>query len=256
MRPYLLAFLCLACPGLSLVAQQTSKPVDPDPGTWYFTSGGEWIFSAPMLDVQGGTPGSIAQPVQSGDQGAVVRWAPFFNAQGVGNYDFSKSVGMFVGLAIRNVGFIYAVPNDSLDRRYKFRTYNVGVPIGLKFGRMNGGLFFLGYEPELVLHYKEKKFQDERKDRFSVWFSDRTDLFTHSVMAGFQFGNGACLKVKYYLNNFHNTSFEETVDGVRVRPYAGLNANVLYVSIGFGLFKKESYDIPGITPGEQRASRF
>ena len=216
-------------PVLALLVTTGLRAQDaPATRSWYLTGGGEWIFSTAVLDVNGN------------DQGAIIRFSPVFNAQGVANYDFSSKAGMFMGLSVRNVGFIYDVPNDSLGRRYKYRTYNVGVPIGLKVGSMKNGLLFVGYEPELVLNYKEKRFEnDDKEDKFDVWFGDRTDLFAQSVMAGFQFSNGACLKVKYYFTNFHNKDYQE---GDGTKPYDGLNANVLYVSLGFGLFKQETYD--------------
>jgi len=234
---------------LDLSAQSAPLAPMPPPGKWYMTSGGEWIFSTAVLDVR--TPGPNGTE-SSSDQGSIIRFSPFFNAQATANRDFSGHAGMFAGLSIRNVGFIYDQPDTNL--RFKYRTYNVGVPLGLKFGKMNGGLFFLGYEPELVINYKEKKFANEKKeDKFNVWFSDRTDLFTHSFMAGVQFGNGACLKVKYYITNFHNTDYVEQRDGISYKPYAGLNANVLYVSLAFNLFKYERYELPTNTPREQHA---
>jgi hypothetical protein len=241
--------LLLFAAGLSALAS-FSQSSGVTPGKWYMTGGGEWIFSTALLDVRlpaanGGTTTS--------DKGSIIRFSPVFNAQGVANYDFSSKAGMFLGLSIRNVGFIYDVPIDSLNLRYKFRTYNLGIPIGFKVGNMNGGLFFFGYEPELVLNYKEKRFEnEEKKEKFNVWFSDRTDLFAQSFMAGFQFANGACLKVKYYFTNFHNQDFteSETANGsvVVTRPYDGFNANVLYVSLGFGLFKVEDYGLSGGAP--------
>ena len=191
---------------------------------WYFTSGGEWIFSSAILDVNGS------------DEGAIVRFSPFFNAQGLANYDFSDNAGVFTGLAVRNVGFIYDVPDTAL--RFKFRTYNIGVPLGFKVGSMNGTLFFAGYEIELPINYKEKRFENEKKeDKFNVWFSDRNEPFYQSVMAGMQFKFGTGIKFKYYLTNFHNEDFEEEKDGVTYKPYDGLKSNVIYVSLSFAMFK-------------------
>jgi hypothetical protein len=195
------------------------------PGTKevYWTGSGEWIFSAPILDVNGS------------DQGAVVRFSGFFNVQSMLNYDLSNSFGLFTGLSIRNQGFIYQVPDTSL--RYKFRTYNVGIPVGIKLGNMNKNLVYLGYEIELPFNYKEKRFENEKKeDKFNVWFSDRNAPFYQSVFLGFQGPGSTSLTVRYYLTNFHNPDFEETKDGVTYKPYDGLNANLLTVSLGFGLF--------------------
>ncbi|MCB0787362.1 MAG: hypothetical protein KDB88_05655 [Flavobacteriales bacterium] len=208
---------------------------------WYVTSGGEWIFSVPILDVAGN------------DQGGIVRFSPVVNAQFNFNYDFGKSAGLFTGLAVRNVGFIYQVPDTTI--RKKFRTYNLGVPVGLKFGNMNSTLFFLGYELELPINYKEKTFENERKtDKFNVWFSDRNESFMQAVFAGVQFKYGTALKFKYYLSNFHNKEFSENVDGVNSKPYAALNANVFYVSLSYALFRNSKFTYStGGTPASPQA---
>ena len=207
-----------------LRAQEASViTATPPIKTLYTSNGGEWIFSTPILDVDGS------------DRGAVIRFSPFFNAQWYGNYDLNEHVGLFLGLSIRNQGFIYQVPDTSI--RYKFRTYNVWLPVGFKLGNMNKTLVYFGYELEMPFNYKEKLFENEKKeDKFNVWFSDRTEPFFQSVFVGFQGPYGATLTVRYYLTNFHNKDFTETVDGVEVKPYAGLNSNVLAISIGYALF--------------------
>jgi hypothetical protein len=199
------------------------KWTEPPVKDWYLTSSGEWIFSMPILDVGGSS------------KGAVVRFSPFFNVQGLANYDLNKHFGIFTGLTVRNLGFIYDVPDSPV--RYKFRTYNVGIPVGIKVGTMNKALVFVGYELELPFNYKEKRFENEKKeDKFDVWLSNRNELLFHSLMLGVQGPHGTTIKFKYYLNNFHNTDFTETVDGVETKPYQGLNANIFYVSLAFDLF--------------------
>ncbi|MFT3885776.1 MAG: hypothetical protein QM724_10190 [Flavobacteriales bacterium] len=196
---------------------------DPSLNAWYLTSSGEWIFSMPVLDVNGS------------DKGSIVRFAPFFNLRAMANYDITPHFGFFTGLTVRNLGFIYDVPGS--PDRFKFRTYNVGIPVGLKVGRMNRGLLFAGYELELPFNYKEKHFvNDDRVDRFNSWLSDRNERLFHSVMLGLQGVHGTTITVKYYLSNFHNTGFTEVKDGVEVKPYAGLNAHILYVSLAVDLF--------------------
>lgn len=225
----LMAALLAACP-LAASAQSggTLERKEPPVHDWYLTSGGEWIFSMPILDVNGN------------DKGSVVRFSPFFNLQGLANYDLSPHFGVFTGLTVRNLGFIYDVPDSEL--RYKFRTYNVGVPVGIKVGRMNHALVFVGYELELPFNYKEKRFANEKKeDKFDAWFSSRNEMLFHSVMLGLQGPRGTTIKFKYYLSNFHNTDFTETVNGVETKPYAGLKANILYVSLAFDLFDGERF---------------
>ncbi|MBK9420109.1 MAG: hypothetical protein IPN44_03540 [Flavobacteriales bacterium] len=220
----LLAFIPVLLFTTALRAQ-SEQPAAPS--KVYFSGSGELIFSAPILDVNGS------------DKGSVVRFSPFFNVQSILNMDVSEHVGFFTGLGLRNQGFIYQVPDTNI--RYKFRTYNIGIPVGMKIGTMNKELVYFGYELELPFNYKEKKFIDgDREDRFDVWFGDRTERLFHSVFLGFQGPYGSNLTIRYYLNNFHNTAFKETKDGVTTTPYAGMKENIIAVSLGFGLFDKDS----------------
>lgn len=221
----------LSGPSASAQTPSTPPPSDPGPKEWYVTGSGEWIFSVPVLDVNGNS------------EGAVVRFSPFFNLQSRVNYDLGHHFGLFTGLSLRNLGFIYDVPDTNL--RYKFRTYTVGVPVGIKVGNMNNALVFLGYELELPINYKEKRFVNgEKDDKFDAWISSRTEPVFHSVMLGLQGPRGTTLTFKYYLTNFHNTDFTEKVDGVEVKPYAGLNANIFYVSLAYQLFDGEEFTGP------------
>ena len=48
---------------------------------------------------------------------------------------------------------------------YKFRTYNLGIPIGeLKSVILDDKFLFLGYELEIPIHYKQKTFINEDKE--------------------------------------------------------------------------------------------
>lgn len=198
----------------------------PRPGQVYPTSGAEWQFSVPVLDVAGN------------DRGAVVRFTPFVNMQGLVHFDTSERFGIFMGLSLRNHGFIYADPTS--DLRYKFRTYNAGLPIGIKFGRMHNVLLYGGYLMELPFHYQEKRFLNEKRDdRFGVWLSGRNEPLHHGVFIGLQSTRSVNFTLRYQLNNFHAKDFTETVDGVEIRPYAALDARVITFAIGFGLYNGE-----------------
>ena len=69
----------------------------------YATGGLEMIFSFAQTDNNGTTGGNI------------MRWAPVFNVQVFGNADFGKHFGLIFGGAIRNVGFIYQVPDTNIN---------------------------------------------------------------------------------------------------------------------------------------------
>lgn len=203
-------------------------------GSFYTTSGGEMIFSFASIDDAGSETGNI------------MRWSPVFNFQNLANYDFGKNFGFFTGINIRNVGFIYdnyQYPGTENTVKKKFRNYTAGIPLGIKIGDLGKLFVYGGYEIEFPFNYKEKTFDNERKtDKFNVWFSKRVPSVYHTFLVGIQFPYGGNLKFKYYLTNFHNKDFTETLDdGTVVKPYGTLNANVFYISLNFNLFKNDHF---------------
>ena len=190
----------------------------------YTTSGGEIIFSFAGIEQDGNEKGSI------------LRFAPVLNIQSFVNFDISDYTGFYVGLGIRNLGFIY---DQDQDIRKKFRTYNLGIPVGIKVGNLEKTFGYVGYELGIPFQYKEKTFISEKKEKFTVWFSDRVPTLNHSLIVGIQFPYGINLKFKYYFNEFFNRDFEEldSQTGIRTKPYEGLKVHVMYVSVAFNLFK-------------------
>lgn len=190
----------------------------------YFTSGTEFIFSWASID-NNGTDGNN-----------VMRFAGFLHLQGMYNYDFNNSIGLFTGIALRNIGFIENGPKSGLKKKY--RTYNVGIPIGFKVGAMGKTHLYAGYEIEFPTNYKEKTFNNERKDdKFNVWFSNRVPALYHTVLVGMQFKYGLNLKFKYYLTNFFNQSFSVVEDGVTKYPYENKEVRIFYISLNINLFR-------------------
>jgi hypothetical protein len=184
----------------------------------------EMIFSFATVDNQGYT------------QGNIMRWAPVINPQSMVNIDFGRYFGLFTGVAIRNVGFIYENPLDSNNTKFKFRTYNLGIPVGFKIGKLNKILFFGGYEVEFPFAYKEKHFVNEEKvDKDVIWFSSRVEPVQSSLMAGIQVPYGFTIKFKYYLTNFHNRDYVAMVNGVATKPY-DFKSNIWYFSLAWNVF--------------------
>ena len=196
-----------------------------DKSTKTYTSfASEMIFSFATIDNQGN------------DQGNIMRWAPVLNLQGMFNIDFNDYAGVFTGLAVRNVGFIYENPLDINNAKYKYRTYNLGIPVGFKVGKLDKFLFFGGYEIEFPFVYKEKVFiNEDKEDKDVIWFSDRVEPVQHSLLAGIQFPYGPTLKFKYYLSNFHNRDYIAMVDGIETKPY-DFKSNIFYFSLAWNLF--------------------
>jgi Outer membrane protein beta-barrel domain len=202
----------------------------------YYSVGGEMIFSFADMEDQGREANSL------------MRWAPVFNLQGFINSDISQHFGLFSGLAIRNVGYIYdeyqdTDPLSDIVYKKKFRTYNLGIPVGFKIGNLSSMYFYGGYEIEFPFHYKEKTFDDGDKiDKITGWFSNRTENFQHGLLAGIQFPEGINLKFKYYFSEFHNQDFTDSAGN---KPYAGLKSNVFYFSLSYAMFRdvKDAYDM-------------
>jgi len=209
-----LIFLIIACGSFA----QKSKP------TVYGSFSLEMIFSFATIDNQGY------------DQGNIMRWAPVINPQSMVNIDFGKHFGLFTGAAIRNVGFIYENPLDSNNTKFKYRTYNFGIPFGFKIGKLDKILFFAGYEIEFPFAYKEKHFVNEEKVvKEVIWFSDRVEPVQQSLMAGIQLPYGATIKFKYYLTNFHNRDYVAMVNGEATKPY-DFKSNIFYFSLAWNVF--------------------
>ncbi|MFZ4549058.1 MAG: hypothetical protein ACOYN4_16535 [Bacteroidales bacterium] len=199
----------------------------------YFTSGGEMIFSFANIQDNGTTESSI------------MRWAPVFNLQSMVNADLNQHVGLFSGIAVRNVGYIYGhystniaakgMEENSYTYKKKFRSYNLAIPVGIKFGNLDKMFFYAGYEVELPFLYKEKTFSGGDKiDKITGWFSDREQLFQHGFLVGIQFPYGLNLKFKYYMSEFHNQDY---TDATGNKPYSGLNSHIFYFSLSSYLFK-------------------
>jgi hypothetical protein len=154
-----------------------------------------------------------------------VRFTVFFHIGQYIHYDFNNNVGMFSGLAIRNVGMITdetlpqtvsltngaAVPYS--DYKIIRRQYMLGVPLALKVGAFNNHFYLYGGgEYEMAFHLKEKYWsgtfdREGSKTKNTQWFSNQTPTFLPSVFAGVQLPGGINLKFKYYLTDFLNSDY-------------------------------------------------
>jgi len=205
----------------------------------YVTSGLELIFSWAQISDNGRT------------ESADFRFAPIVNLQSFIHKDFSERFGIYSGLAVRNVGYIYGhyktpvSPTNSLSTTVekRFRSYNLGIPVAIKFGNLSKFFIYGGYELEIPFLYKEKMYEGgDKTDKITGWFSDRQQSLYHSVLVGIQFPYGMNLKFKYYLTEFHNQNYVAN-DGTK--PYAGMLSNVFYISLNSMLFRNAAFDPSG-----------
>ncbi|MGX5818510.1 hypothetical protein ACWKWU_09960 [Chitinophaga lutea] len=183
----------------------------------------------------GGNGGLLSFAKMSNEDGHIrniPRFTLFFNIGTNYNYDFTNNFGIFSGLNIKNIGLI-SKPNDSV--KLKQRVYTLGVPVGIKLGNFRSGTFFFaGGEYDLAFNYKEKYFLNgDKETKFNEWFSDRTPTLMPSVFAGFRMSPGFGVKVQYYLNDFFNKDFTQTVNGVKEQPYKNMDANLVFVTLSY-----------------------
>ena len=204
----------------------------------YVTSGLELIFSWANISDKTVTESSN------------IRFAPILNIQSFINADFNEHIGIYSGLAIRNVGYIYgnyksSSPSTTVitTQEKRFRSYNLGIPVGIKLGKLNKMFIYGGYELEIPFLYKEKTYDNgDKTNKITGWFTNRQQSLYHSVMVGIQFPYGMNLKFKYYLTEFHNQNYTAS-DGSK--PYAGLKSNVFTISLCSMLFRDAGFEPSG-----------
>ncbi len=193
----------------------------------YSVSSGELLFQLSDTELNG-------LPVQER-----LRFTIFPHFGQYWHLDFRNSIGMYTGLALRNVGFIY--DEEAPLQKTIRRSLNLGVPLALKLGSFKDHFFIYGGgEYELLFHYKAKRwYSNERegeKITDSEWFSDKTNRFVPAAIAGVQFPGGFNIKFKYYLGDFLNLDYygrDLHEDNVSFASYT--KQNMFYFSVSWQL---------------------
>lgn len=178
---------------------------------------------------------SFSNVSRNGDQLKNIPRFIYLNSTTHFNKEFTERVGFFTGYSINNIGIIYD-ENDSV--RYKRRVITFGLSAGLKFGNIKEATyFFVEGQMSLAVNYKEKRFVNDKKvDKSNTWFGGQTPLLMPSVSAGFLF-NQIGLKAQYFPSNFFNPAYVK--DGVQ--PFAGMQAQVLIVSITYDFKRSDRF---------------
>jgi hypothetical protein len=188
----------LLLPLLSM-GQTTEKPM-PTQRT-YFATVSEGILSVGNLgNVTINTPNTESVNTPN----PIPRYSAFFHFGEQFHLNFGKSLGLYSGIGVRNIGMINRL-NDTI--KVKQRVYALGIPVGIKIGDMQKRVYAaLGAELELFFNYKQKTFlgsgRGEKVEKFNEWFSDRTPLLNPSLFVEFNFKKGTYLKLRYYPMNF------------------------------------------------------
>lgn len=222
-KKLILGFLLLFTFGQMGQAQEASESNPNDRRAYWSTGLDGSILSSSLLS-KGGNTSKMTLP----------RFTAFLHFGGNLNYDVSKHFGIYTGLGIKNIGFIEKNGGVSTIRR----NYTIGIPLGIKFGKMNYGSFgFLGTGIDFPFNYKEKSFTKRtNKDvKFNEWFSDRSPAAMGYVFVGAYLQPGMTLKLQYYPGNFLNPNFEVIEDGIALRPYAGYEVHLILLSLGLNI---------------------
>lgn len=167
------------------------------------------------------------------------RFTWFFNWGATFNLNITRHLGVYTGVDVKNMGFIENVNGITTKRR----TYNVGVPVGIKIGNMalKQPYAFLGGGIDIPVNYKEKAFSvRNQKTKFNEYFSERTPQIMPYAFVGVAVNRGVTLKLQYYPENFLNTEFAKA----GVKPYANYDVHILMLSLGMSVPAKRYH--PGM----------
>ncbi len=171
-----------------------------------------------------------------------IRYSAFSNIGFRYNVDFNKKFGIYTGLGFKNIGFINYIGRDGIEN-IKRRTYNIGVPLGLKFGNFKMIHFYGGVGLDHAFNYKEKiNYFNGNKIKFNEWGSDRINKFQPFIFTGFSISKFVDFKTQYYFKNFFNQNYL-SIDGNLLIPYKYYDIRLIFISfvlrLDKDLFKKK-----------------
>ena len=189
----------------------------------YRSNASEFIFSGAQLSINDVSFSTIP------------RFSMFYHQYFKLHYDFSKYFGLYSGLSLRNIGFIYYDDFDST--KYKFRSYSTGIPLAIKLGNLDERkIFYFGGHIEYLFHFKQKDFQYKVKTKSSEWFSKAVIPIQPSVFAGYQY-KSLNVTLHYYFNNFLNPDYFSR--SLNARPFIDYKSQLYFLSIGFDILHKK-----------------
>ncbi len=173
----------------------------------------------------------LGEPIGTKNSMGTLRFTYVINFGVTFNYNPSRFFGLYTGLDLKNVGYIEK--NDFTGQRtYKRRTYNLGIPVGIKIGNMadRKSYGFLGAGIDAPFNYREKTFTvRNQKTKYNEWFSDATPNLMPYVFAGVAIRRGISIKAQYYLNNYLNPDYVRN----GYKPNEGTTVHLMLLSLGF-----------------------
>ena len=212
----------------------------------YHSGSGEIILSGANI-LYSGVHGNV-------DVNTNLRFTLFFHTQQMINYDLNDRIGLYTGVALRNIGLITEDKyqylgftgvdqnheNWNVNTKIKRRSYSLGFPLAVKVGSIKKHTFlYAGGEYEWMFHYKQKLFMDGNKTKYAEWGSDRVNPWVPSLFVGIQFPGGLNLKAKYYMKDFLNRDFRGKDFGQDVDYSQFQSTGIWYVSLAMIISKEK-----------------
>ena len=155
--------------------------------------------------------------------------------------DKKEKVRIINGVLLKNGGVIFNRDGD----RFKYRNISIGTDLGFLFTIKEKFILFMTGGVDYNFHYKEKVFRDEKRSKKEVllteWSSNRVNRFVPFVKVGFGFKDSYYIYFEYFLKGMMNTSYIESVNGVNIRLYEGLE--ITRFNIGFSTNLLSNYNI-------------
>lgn len=165
--------------------------------------------------------------------------------------EVSEALSFNGGILLKNDGVIF----DENGDRFKFRIISLGPEIGFFTNLGDSKIVLSGdYGFNFALHYKEKVFPNgERSDKIKrnrEWFSQRPKRLNHYLRVGIGEEDGLFIFGQFFLREFLNRGFQESVLGIPTRPYDGLVIQRFHLGISFKFSKDTSFKFGWDTRGE------
>lgn len=153
---------------------------------------------------------------------STLRYTYYWNMGFDFNYKVAKNLTLYSGLALKNLGYIQK--NDSATS--KVRTYNIGVPLGLKIGNLKGSHLMIGGGVDFPINLKEKYWVNGRSNKVkgNEWFSDLVNPVQPFATIGYRFKVPLKAKFHYYPTNFWNSDYNNN-----------LTVNLMVLTLGFDI---------------------
>jgi hypothetical protein len=169
-------------------------------------------------------------------QNSSMRFAPFANLTLEMHKDLDITFGIYTGIGVKNVGFIYK-PNDSINSKVKSRAYSLCIPIGFKYGNIiEDKYLYVSAELLIQLGYKEKAFTNDGdiSIRKNLYKSNPINIFNYCATIGYNY-KGYTIGVEYTLGNFYDPNYRFQPDKANAKyTMAGPSkSNILTFFFGF-----------------------